>query len=245
MIPDVKEPSESLWSYETEKYQAKPFKDYFEQTRSEMLEFVPSNCRRALDVGCSSGGFAASLKNSRGIEVWGIEPFDSAAIQARPRLDNVIQDTFPPRVALPEAYFDCVIFNDVLEHLVDPESAIRYTRRVLTDDGVIVASIPNIRHFPTMWNLLVHGEWNYGESGTLDRTHLRFFTRSSIVTLFESQGYRVEKICGIKPYFGNPNVSRRIWAIYELANLACLKKFNDAKFECFAVVARKVPAPKS
>jgi 2-polyprenyl-3-methyl-5-hydroxy-6-metoxy-1,4-benzoquinol methylase len=220
----------------TTDYEAKP-RCYFEETRSEMLPFVPADCRRVLDVGCSSGGFGALLKATRQLEVWGVEPFESAAAQAAQKLDRVIYGGFSAEAALPEATFDCVIFNDVLEHVVDPAAAIRYASRLLTPGGVVVASIPNIRHFPTIWRLLVHGEWKYREWGTLDKTHLRFFTRSSIIEMFEAEGYRVRGTTGINSYVGVPNASARVWRLYKAINALCLNKFEDMKFQQFAVVA--------
>lgn len=214
---------------------------YFQEIRSEMLTFVPVACRRVLDVGCGNGAFGALLKQTRNVEVWGVEPFESAAAQAAAKLDRVICGGFSPAVALPASAFDCVFFNDVLEHLLDPISAIRHARQLLTQDGIVVASIPNIRHFPTLWRLVAHGEWQYRDRGTLDKTHIRFFTRSSIIAMFESAGFALERICGINTYCGLPNVRWRAWRAYRLANLLSLGSIDDMKFQQFAVVARPDP----
>ncbi len=218
-------------------YQGKPA-GYFEDCRPEMLPFVPTPCQRLLDVGCGSGAFGALLKSKRSVEVWGIEPFEPAAVKARAQLDRVFRSAFPPDVELPRAAFDCVIFNDVLEHIIDPAAAIQCARTLLTATGVVVASIPNIRHFPTVWHLTMHGRWTYRDCGTLDRTHLRFFTKDSIVAIFQACGYEVVRIVGIRPFQGVPNASRRAWWIYRLANALTLGRFGDMKFERFAVVAK-------
>ena len=223
-------------------YEAKE-RVYFEQSRPEMLRLIPFSCQRVLDVGCGSGGFGALLKESRNIEVWGVEPFPFAAAQASVKLDRVLNGTFIPRPELTDKAFDCVVFNDVLEHLQNPDAAIRYARKLLSPNGVIVASIPNIRHLPTIARLLVLGEWKYRDCGTLDKTHLRFFTRSSIREMFQAEGFLLETIEGIFPYRGVPNVRNFIWRLFNIMNLVCFGNFKDLKFERFALIAR--PANKS
>ncbi len=135
--------------------------NYFECHRREMLPFVPADCHRVLDVGCGIGGFGESLKRTRDVEVWGIEPVESAAKKAAAKLDEVIHGRFNSEAGLPVGNFDCVVFNDVLEHLLDPEEALRYARILLSPAGIIVASIPNIRSLPIVWQLAVHGRWEY------------------------------------------------------------------------------------
>lgn len=218
-------------------YDVKPV-SYFEETRGEMADFIPESCRRILDVGCGSGGFGALLKKERAAEVWGVEPFESAAKLASVRLDRVIHEVFPPEGGLPLGFFDCIIFNDVLEHMTDPELALRYARTLLSPGGIVVASIPNIRHFPTIWRLVIHGEWKYRDCGTLDKTHLRFFTRSSIDEAFQREGYSIQEITGINSYRGVPDCSVRVWKLYKLINSLTRGRFGDLKFQQFAVVAR-------
>jgi 2-polyprenyl-3-methyl-5-hydroxy-6-metoxy-1,4-benzoquinol methylase len=218
-------------------YDEKPA-DYFKWTRPEMLPFVPVHCRRVLDVGCAEGAFGESLKRARGIEVWGVEPVRSAAATAMSKLDRVVEGVFSPETALPVGSFDCILFNDVLEHMLAPEEALRHARDLLAPGGVVVASIPNIRSFPTIWRLMFHASWEYTDSGVLDKTHLRFFTRSSIVNMFERNGYATEGIYGINAYCPG---SRRLWAAYRLANTLLAGTLGDMKFQQFAVVAKPTP----
>jgi 2-polyprenyl-3-methyl-5-hydroxy-6-metoxy-1,4-benzoquinol methylase len=211
--------------------------EYFAEARPEMLPFVPANCHRLLDVGCGAGGFGASLKQTRQIEVWGVELVSSVAARAKTKLDHVITGLFEPEAELPGGAFDCIVFNDVLEHMVAPEQALRYAKTLLTPGGAVLASIPNVRTLPVLWQLVVHGRWDYAEWGLLDKTHLRFFTKSSILKMFKDEGYAVESIVGINPYRGVPNVARRVWRAHTVANALSLGKLTDMKFQQFAVVA--------
>jgi len=215
--------------------------EYFTEARPEMLCFVPSNCRRLLDVGCGTGTFGASLKKQNPqIEVWGVEPFASAAAKAADKLDRVITGPFQPETGLPAGAFDCIVFNDVLEHMVEPERALRYAKHLLSAGGTILASIPNVRYLPVLWQLGVRGNWEYGDCGILDRTHLRFFTKSSILKMFQDEGYVVRSISGINPYAGIPSASRRLWFAYRVANVLFGGKLTDLKFLQFAVVAESI-----
>jgi 2-polyprenyl-3-methyl-5-hydroxy-6-metoxy-1,4-benzoquinol methylase len=207
--------------------------EYFQCVRSEMLRFVPAHCQRILDVGCAEGAFGESLKKTRPAEVWGVEPTKSAATAAMARLDRVIEGVFGPENALPENTFDCILFNDVLEHMISPEGALRYAKSLLAPGGVVVASIPNIRYLPTICDLVIRARWEYVDSGILDKTHLRFFTRSSIENMFEREGFAIDSICGINACSAPNGIRRLKWWAFRL-----VKRFDDMRFMQFAVVAR-------
>lgn len=215
--------------------------DYFEFPRTEMLPFVPANCRHLLDVGCGAGEFGALVKQTRKIEVWGLEPVKSAAVKASARLDKVINGTFDAEIGLPAETFDCLVFNDVLEHMVAPEQALSYAKVLLSKGGVVVASIPNIRYLGVVSRLVFHARWEYEDFGVLDKTHLRFFTKSSILKMFQSEGYLVESICGINVYMCQPDVTRFAKVVYKILNALFLGKLSDMKFSQFAVVAKVAP----
>jgi len=218
-------------------YETKPT-EYFQEARPEMLQFVPVHCRRVLDVGCAEGAFGESLKRTRGIEVWGVEPTKSAVAKATSKLDRVIEGVFGPENALPAGSFDCILFNDVLEHMLAPEMALRYARSLLAPGGVVVASVPNIRYYPTVKQLIMHARWEYVDSGILDRTHLRFFTHSSIVNMFDREGFAIDSICGIHPYRGPSGPRRFVWWLLRLADRLAGNRFDDMRFLQFVVVTK-------
>lgn len=212
---------------------------YFECTRPELLPFVPESARKILDVGCGAAGFSGTLKTLRKAEVWGVELNESASEIARGRLDKVFHASFGPELDLPVNYFDCITFNDVLEHMVDPMAALQLALPLLCENGVVVASIPNIGHFPTLWRLIIRGEWDYKESGILDKTHLRFFTRSSIKKLFYQAGFGVRKIEGINKFIIMEKGDRKLWWQYRMISWLPFPGVRDMRYLQFAVVASK------
>lgn len=206
---------------------------YFGEKRREMLRFIPASATRVLDVGCGRGGFSETLKSERQIHVTGIEHFPAAAAEARSRVDHLIETDAEQGIAqLDAASFDCLVFNDILEHLVDPWKVLNAARRLLTADGAVVASIPNMRYMPVLKDLVLKGEWQYQDAGVLDRTHLRFFTRSSMRQLFLSVGYHIRQIDGI-------NSIRFPWK-FGLLNRLAFNALDDAQHMQFAIVAQPI-----
>jgi SAM-dependent methyltransferase len=164
---------------------------YFEHTRPELRALVPAQARRVLDVGCGAGGLGAALKAERDhCEVIGLEGFPEAAATARERLDDAWCLDLDALEALPEdaGVFDAMIFGDVLEHLRDPARLLRALLPSLAADGVLVCSIPNVKHWTVLFPLLVKDRWTYEDAGLLDRTHVHFFTLEEIGVMLEELG---------------------------------------------------------
>jgi 2-polyprenyl-3-methyl-5-hydroxy-6-metoxy-1,4-benzoquinol methylase len=203
---------------------------YFRNGRPEMLPFIPLTARRILEAGCSQGRFGEQLKARGATEVWGIEPNAQAAEQARRRLDRVLEGTIERAIEnLPEKYFDCIVFNDVLEHLVDPWQVLSAIRAKMGPGGTLVASIPNVRYFPVLKALALHSEWRYASEGVLDRTHLRFFTWQTMRDMFVEAGYHVVEIKGIN----GSHFSRK----FRVLNSLLLGALDDTKYLQYACVA--------
>ncbi len=164
---------------------------YFGFARPEVVELVPRSARRVLDVGCGSGRLGAAVKVRQAAEVTGVEADREAAEAARRRLDRVIHgDVETERAEFEPASFDCIVCADVLEHLRLPDAVLGRIRRWLTPDGVLVASLPNVRHHTVVRSLLA-GNWTYESAGLLDDTHLRFFTRREIEKLLFRAGFEI------------------------------------------------------
>ncbi len=174
---------------------------------------IPTTARRVLDIGCGRGRLGALLKErqaavekggqaprekarsqspfSTSCEVVGIELQPDAAAVARTRLDQVIeQSAEDPALDFPDGHFDCVVCADVLEHLREPAEVLAKIRRWLAPEGVLVASLPNVRHHTVVASLL-EGNWTYESAGLLDSDHVRFFTRREIEKLLR----RVSVLC--------------------------------------------------
>jgi 2-polyprenyl-3-methyl-5-hydroxy-6-metoxy-1,4-benzoquinol methylase len=205
--------------------------NYFDLTRGEMLKYIPNNTRTLLDIGCGEGAFGYELKQRRITEVWGIEVVSQIAEKARERIDRVIVgDCEIDDIDLPTNFFDCIVFNDILEHVRDPWSVLKKLKQCLSKDGCVVASIPNVRYYTNLKALLLRKEWKYKSCGILDYGHLRFFTEKSILSMFDECGYSVTKIEGINPL-------KLSWKL-SLVNKIGRDFLGDTKFLQFACVAK-------
>jgi 2-polyprenyl-3-methyl-5-hydroxy-6-metoxy-1,4-benzoquinol methylase len=180
--------------------------DYFSNPRIELVELINRTDLKILEIGCGRGATGKRLlETGKAKSLIGIEMIADNASIARSIYDEVYvgdveRMTFDWRVK----DFDCFVLGDVLEHLTDPWGLLKRLRPFLADDGIVVASVPNVKHWPVIANLILHDDWRYAESGVLDATHLRFFTRSTAVRLFSENGYAVENVL---PYFNGRRYS--------------------------------------
>jgi 2-polyprenyl-3-methyl-5-hydroxy-6-metoxy-1,4-benzoquinol methylase len=159
-------------------------------THSKIVSLVPP-ATRVLEFGCATGYMSKVLKDRLGCTVVGVEIDPEAAALAEQHTERVIvgdAEKIDYAAELAGEEFDVVLFADVLEHLKEPAEVLRRVRPFVAENGVVVASIPNIAHASVRLALL-GGEFRYREWGLLDDTHLRFFTRASIQDLFEETGY--------------------------------------------------------
>ena len=202
-----------------------------------MLPFVPARRGRTLEIGCGEGRFIGALAGVE--ESWGIEPSSAAAIAER-RLTQVVHATFDEaEPKLPIGYFDVVICNDVIEHMPDHASFFNRVAKFIAPGGMIIGSIPNVRHYVNMIEYLVKKDWCYTDIGTLDRTHLAFFTEKSLCDTLERHGYRVLQIRGINRWHRLPStVKHRAYRVIAYAMIAVtLGYFADIKYLQFAFQA--------
>jgi SAM-dependent methyltransferase len=146
-----------------------------------------------LDVGCSEGYLAAAL-GRRGCEVHGIELDAAAAEAARPHCATAwtidVEDA-AAREGI-RGGFDALVLGDVLEHLRDPWSVLAWATGRLRGGGIAVVSVPNAVHW-TARREIARGRFPMRDWGTFDRTHLRWFTRSSARDLMCGAGLSIER----------------------------------------------------
>lgn len=151
-----------------------------------------------LDVGCWNGTLGKVLmQECRGAVVDGIEREASQAQRARDNGYRHVQvvDLDAPLPVGEQAVYDMLLFGDVLEHLVHPERVLAALLPSVKPGGRVLVSLPNIGFAV---NRITHllGRWDYRDYGILDRTHLHFYTKRTMVALFENAGLRVTRVEG-------------------------------------------------
>jgi 2-polyprenyl-3-methyl-5-hydroxy-6-metoxy-1,4-benzoquinol methylase len=168
---------------------------YYDNERPEVFRFVDESAHVILDVGCGKGRLGANLKQAvPGRKVFGIEHNDRIAAEAKKVLDGVlVGDLQTMNIRFDPKMFDCIIFADILEHLVDPAAALRRLKPHLKPQGKVICSIPNMRHYTVILKLIRKG-WEYEDWGLFDRTHLRFFSLRTMKQLLTDEGFHIERI---------------------------------------------------
>ena len=153
-----------------------------------------------LEVGTATGYMSQELSR-KGCVVWGVEIDKEAARKAENFCQKVLVGDIEDKALLSKLQgqrFDTIILADVLEHLKDPQATFRNLTPHLKKNGKIIISTPNIA-FLTQRLLLIFGKFDYMDTGIMDRTHLRFFTKKTILELVGSAGLSVRKF----DYVGN------------------------------------------
>lgn len=205
--------------------------------RKDILSLVPFTAQSILDVGCSNGALGAGLKARQDCQILGVELDPKMAEVAQDVLDEVYvgpaEDFFKQTE---QSGYDAIIFADVLEHLYDPWSVVDKASEMLAEGGVIIASLPNIRHISTVCNLFFRGIWPYKDRGLHDRTHLRFFTRRSILSLFQDHRCKVIK------WKINYRITDEAFALNPAAKLFAVPGLKHFLAYQYLVVVQKVDA---
>ncbi len=178
---------------------------------------MPAGSQRVIEFGCSSGALAREFKKiNPAAHYTGVEIDSSYADLARRYCDEVlVQD-----LDLAGAEFfdrhapsDCWVFGDVLEHLKDPWRVLREIRRVIRQ-GCVAVCIPNAQHWSVQIRLCI-GAFRYEDSGLMDRTHLRWFTRVTMLEMFRDCGFKVE--AGFPRIFPTGDDARYVAAVAAFA----------------------------
>jgi 2-polyprenyl-3-methyl-5-hydroxy-6-metoxy-1,4-benzoquinol methylase len=153
-----------------------------------LLRMVGFN-KRVLEAGCASGHVSEAL-SKQGCSVVGIEIDAEVVLPAKQWVERVVIGNFDDGELWKELdgeMFDAVLFGDVLEHLKTPLETLLESLKHLLPSGAIVISVPNIAHADVKIALM-NGTFPYADSGLLDRTHIHFFTKESLLELIRAAG---------------------------------------------------------
>ncbi len=121
---------------------------YYFNVRDDLIRLIPSQAKSILEVGCAGGMTGKVLKEKGFEEIVGIEVNEAVAQTGRSYYDKLIIGD-AEKIILPfeKEHFDCILYGDVLEHLVDPWQVLKKHHAFLKREGTIICSIPNLRHY--------------------------------------------------------------------------------------------------
>ncbi len=167
---------------------------YYNFEKNQIIILIPEGPHVVLDLGCATGKLGRKLLSlNKATEMVGVEIFEPAAEEAAQYYTKVYCGDLESLNIDYNDYFDYVICGDILEHLRDPWKTLDRIRGWLKEDGNLIASIPNVRYWRVLADLMIFGKWNYVEAGILDNTHLRFFTRSTFLQTLTQANFEIVK----------------------------------------------------
>lgn len=205
---------------------------YHDHVRRDVLPHIPNTGGKLLDLGGGIGGTAAAARSAGLVDTVGVADLvenDENPMQLDFRYQGNLEDSvLIEKIVAKEGKFDVILALDILEHLVDPWTVVERLHNSLKAGGYLVTSIPNIRSYRALLPLLLRNRWDYQDAGILDRTHLRFFVRSTAIDLTASSGLSVEKVVPSPVGGGKIRLFRKL-------TLGLLNSFTDRQY---IVIAR-------
>lgn len=167
-----------------------PKPDYYNNVRMDVVNLIPNQpYGKILEIGGGSFSTLLKLKEMYGSECWGVDIFDAHVPGITFINGNFEDNNISAKV--PKNSFGLALANDVIEHLVDTEKALKNLHSALKEGGILAVSVPNARQLRFSYNVLIRGTFPRSSSGMFDRTHLRWFCKDDIVDMIRKTGFEV------------------------------------------------------
>jgi len=156
---------------------------------------------QVLDLGCGTGALGRHVRQGNPQTVFdGLTLSDEEATLAQASYRRVVVadlETADLSAVFGGQRYQCIVCADVLEHLKSPERVLAACQPLLSDDGMLLLSVPNAAYCGLIAELM-EGEFRYRTEGLLDRTHLRFFTRASLHRFLSENSWHVAASEGVR-----------------------------------------------
>lgn len=189
--------------------------DNIEESLSKIVNKVADNSV-VLDVGCGAGMLGAYLTEKKGCTVDGVDSDTSAieisrATYRKTAVKNLETETLTDVFSTGE--YDLIVVADVIEHLVNPDFLLAELKKLLKTDGKIIFSVPNITHVAAGFELLL-GKFLYRNNGLLDNTHVKFYSKTSLLAKLEAFGFYAWEVDSVKLEIDETEFSNNIAKVF-------------------------------
>ena len=188
---------------------------YYSNIRLDLVRLIQKKDKelKVLEIGAAYGETLYYIKNS-GIasEVVGVDLFkDEQHPERYKQLDNFIfGDIQSLNMEQYYDYFDIILLPDVLEHIIEPLPVLEKVKQMIKQEGEIIISVPNIRHFSAFVKIFIKGNFEYQDSGIFDFTHMRFYCKSDLIRLVEKANYKVQLVEGSIKNYDKKSIAKTI-----------------------------------
>lgn len=198
---------------------------YHDRIRADVFPLIDGEAGRVLDFGGGIGATAAALK-AKGIAketvlfdrvankaISGIDIAETTDLEDPARISELVRRLGP---------FDTILCLDILEHLRDPWGTFKLLRGAVKPGGMLIVSLPNANYIGLVGPLVLRGRFDYVDAGVLDRTHLRWFTRHSMIDLVKAPDMRIELI--------QAHIPGRLKKLINLVTLGLIERFLASQY---------------
>ena len=147
-------------------------KDFFEFLYDQIRKY---KIKKIHEIGCGGCYILDKLK-SLGYQVTGIDPSPIAISKAKEKNIQLIPDFYPSELLKEKA--DLIFHVDVLEHISNPVEFIASHKEGLTDDGLIIANVPDTTQSIEL-----------GDISIASHQHVNSFDERSLFNTFTKAGF--------------------------------------------------------
>jgi 2-polyprenyl-3-methyl-5-hydroxy-6-metoxy-1,4-benzoquinol methylase len=163
---------------------------YYKNVRHDVLALIPNRqFNRVLEIGGGEFPTLKSFSNSKLTELWGVDLYDSNVNEIKFIKGSIEEQSTQNQI--PDEYFDLIMANDVLEHLLDTQSALKVVYNKLQKGGLFVCSVPNIRQIRAFYHIMVKGRFPRNDAGLFDKTHIRWFCRDDVLLFAKQENFKL------------------------------------------------------
>lgn len=204
-------------------------------TQLKIVELVGKD-KEILEIGSATGYMTKKfIDNECVVDI--VEIDETAAAKIKRLAREVIGDSIenPAVFKKLNRNYDFIIMADVLEHLIYPELVLKRLLRIATVHTKLLISVPNIACWTARKQLFFKGDFEYQESGLLDKTHLHFYTVNTLPKILSENGWKVDRMIGTITRLPLEGLIGKI----PLLRKFIVEKYKNLSYYHFLVVARK------
>jgi SAM-dependent methyltransferase len=209
------------------------------QPLGQIAKIIPDEAT-VLDIGAGNGMLGRVLQRARkSVSIDAIEPNVYAAKLSEPFYRKVFQGYAQEHSQIINlGNYEYIVLADVIEHVPDPASFLRDILKIIPKSAKLIISIPNVA-FGGIRLSLLNGQFNYVNSGLLERTHLRFFTLDSARKLFSSLPIYPEHILSLERSFYRMEFPRSALGASPITIFNLAKRYDARAYQYLFVLAQK------
>lgn len=175
-----------------------------------ILDFIKKDCPKVLDIGCGDGELGEELKKNKNSSVYGIDISEASVKEAEKKINkaylcDIANEEIPEE--LKNTKFDYIVISEVLEHLMEPEKLLEKVKIFTNKETELIITVPNILFWKNRLKIFF-GDFDYTETGLMDRGHVHFFSWESLKRILATCGYHIIDIKHHIPTRGTKKIGK-------------------------------------